>query len=234
MAAVVAVPATASVAGAAPAPRSSARGIVQDRAKAYGVVVKPRSTWATEAAPPAGLATERAVNVLLVHHSDSPNSYPADAVPATLRGFWRFHTGPDKGWPDIAYNFFVDRFGGVWEGRSGSLLAPVVGSATGGNQGHSQLICLIGNHSVAAPSGAAVLSLTRLLAALADRYDLLADPVATSAFVSRGSNRWPVGATVTSRSIEGHRSMSMTSCPGDAAFALLPEIRLGVQALRRP
>ncbi len=55
------------------------------------------------------------------------------------------HTGPDKGWPDIAYNFMVDRFGQIFEARAGSLAGPVAGSATGGNQGFSQLCCFLGH-----------------------------------------------------------------------------------------
>ena len=200
---------------------------------AYGATINPRSLWVPAKQPvPTGLRTESAVKVLLVHHSDSPNTYAQAAVPGLLRGFLGYHTGPDKKWPDVAYNFFVDRFGGIWEGRSGSIRGPVAGSATGGNQGHSQLICLVGNHATEAPSDAAILSLSRLLAGLSDRYQLAADPDATTTFVSQGSNRWPTGSTVTTRSIEGHRAMSQTSCPGDAAFALLPRVRARVRDLR--
>ena len=120
----------------------------------------------------------------------------------------------------------------MWEGRSGSLASPVAGSATGGNQGHSQLVCLIGNFTDTRPSAAALDSLARLLAGLGARYGLSADPTATTTFVSKGSNRWPSGSKVELRSIEGHRAVSMTTCPGDAAFALLPHVRTRVQALR--
>jgi hypothetical protein len=199
----------------------------------YGLAINPRSSWAPAGRPaPAGLVEETTVHVLVVHHSDSTNTYAAGQVPGLLRGFWNFHTGPEKRWPDVAYNFFVDRFGGVWEGRSGSLERPVAGSATGGNQGSSQLVCLVGNHATEPPSAAAVESLARLLAGLEDRYALSADPEATTSFVSNGSNRWKTGRKVTLRAIEGHRAVSMTSCPGDAAFALLPEVRRRVRTLR--
>jgi N-acetylmuramoyl-L-alanine amidase len=200
----------------------------------FGVTVNPRSAWIPAKQPtPTGMRVESAVKVLLVHHSDSPNTYKAVAVPGLLRGFLGFHTGPEKKWPDVAYNFFVDRFGGVWEGRAGSLDGPVAGSATGGNQGFSQLVCLVGTFQKDAPPPAMLDSLERLLAGLSSHYSMSADPEATTTFVSLGSNRWPAGKTVTTRSIEGHRAMSQTTCPGDAGFATLPSVRTAVQKLRK-
>jgi hypothetical protein len=199
----------------------------------YGIAVNDRSMWVPQkAAKPAGLVVEDDVKVLLVHHSDSPNTYKQTAVPGILEGFRQFHMGPEKKWADIAYNFFVDRFGGVWEGRFGSLTSPIIGSASGGNQGHSQLVCLVGNFATEFPSKEMTHSLARVLSALSETYGLDSDPEATSTFVSRGSNRWAEGKKVVTRSIEGHRAMSMTSCPGDAAFEVLSKIRADVQTLR--
>ncbi|MGY2126966.1 peptidoglycan recognition protein family protein [Blastococcus sp. SYSU DS0617] len=161
---------------------------------------------------------------LIVHHSASPNGYASEGVPRVLRGFHAFHTGPEKGWPDVAYNFFVDRFGVVWEGRAGSLDGPVLPDATGGSQGFSQIACFIGDHSTEAPTPEAQRSMTLLLAALAGRYGIDPRPGATAGFVSRGSNKWPAGAPVTAATISGHRDMSLTSCPGDAAYPLVRDI----------
>jgi hypothetical protein len=60
-----------------------------------------------------------------------------------------------------------------------------------------------------------------LLAWLAERYGIDPRPGATASFVSRGSNRWPAGASVTTATITGHRDMSKTACPGDAAYHLV-------------
>jgi hypothetical protein len=67
----------------------------------------------------------------------------------------------------VAYNFFVGPDGTVWEGRAGSLNGPVIADATGGNQGFSQLVCLLGNFESTPPTAAAQDSLVRLLAHLA-------------------------------------------------------------------
>ena len=235
----VSLAATVAIPGAGPATSTT----TPDRAplpvqpptwdNAYGVSVTPRSGWVPAKAPVVkNLDVEASVAVLVVHHSETSNDYSAEEVPKVLRSFRNYHMSRKKGWPDVAYNLFVDRFGGVWEGRTGSLTAPVAGSATGGNQGCSQLVCLIGNHHTVPPSEAALASLTGVLAALADRYSLPVEPDATTEFESRGSTRWPAGMIVRTRSIEGHRAMSMTSCPGNAAFQLLPIVSAEVHRLR--
>ena len=190
-----------------------------------GVTITPRSSWGGDLTPRGPLPAEAPgdVRVLLVHHPVSAHRDPAADVPGLLRGIHAFHTGAEKGWPDIAYNFFVDAFGGVWEGRTGSIDAPVMGSATGGSQGFAQLCCFVGDHQTVAPTGAAQASMVALLAWLAGRYGIDPSPGATTTFTSRGSQRWPAGTSVTTATIAGHREMSSTVCPGDAAFVLVRE-----------
>ncbi|WP_051515630.1 peptidoglycan recognition protein family protein [Candidatus Blastococcus massiliensis] len=203
--------------GALPRGASAAPGLT-------GLDVRPRSAWAQGLPTPSPLPQEQDVRFLIVHHSASPNGYAPDAVPGVLRGFHGFHTGADKGWPDVAYNFFVDRFGVVWEGRAGSLEGPVLPDATGGSQGFSQIACFIGDHSTEPPTPEAQRSMILVLAALAERHGIDPSPGATTNFVSRGSNRWPAGAAVTASTIAGHRDMSETTCPGEAAYPLVRDV----------
>ncbi len=191
-----------------------------------GMDVRPRAAWAQGIPAPQSLPQERSEDVrfMIVHHSASPNNYGADDVPGVIRGFHSFHTGPDKGWPDVAYNFFIDRYGGVWEGRAGSLTRPVIPDATGGSQGFSQICCFIGDHTAEPPTDQARGAMTLLLAALAERYSIDPRPGVTTTFMSRGSNKWPVGSTVTTATIAGHRDMSQTNCPGDAAYPLVRDV----------
>ena len=60
----------------------------------------------------------------------SGNTYTAAQVPAVLRSIQAYHQDA-QGYNDIAYNFVVDRFGRIWEGRAGGITNVVVG-------GHSQ------------------------------------------------------------------------------------------------
>lgn len=191
-----------------------------------GGAVIPRSTWGGDLAPAGVIPPEPDVRYLLVHHSVDPgNDYGEADVPGILRAFFGFHTSAAKGWPDLAYNFLVDRFGRVWEGRTGSLAGPVAGDATGGNQGFDQLCCFIGNHQVAEPAPAAFAAMATLLGALARRSGIALGDGAVTTFTSRGSNRHPAGSQVTTPTIAGHRDMSRTQCPGDTVAARLPELR---------
>ncbi len=187
--------------------------------------IRPRSQWGGGLPPTGQLEVERRADVrfLLVHHTQEPgNNYGTGDVPDLLRGIYRYHTSATKGWPDVAYNFFVDRYGRVWEGRTGSLQAPVMASATGGSQGFAMLACFLGDHEAAPPTAAARSAMIRLLAYLADEYAIDTATGATAHFISRGSNRWPRGRRVTTPTISGHRDMSLTTCPGRYVY---PDVR---------
>jgi hypothetical protein len=187
---------------------------------APGLGIVPRSEWAPDLVPTGPVPDEPDVRFLLVHHSVNANGYDEDQVIGLLRSIHRFHTG-ERGWPDIAYNFFVDRFGRAWEGRTGSIERPKAGDATGGSQGFAQLCCFLGDHSVEPPTAAAQATMGTLLGWLADRSQVDLSPGATTGFVSRGSNLHPAGTTVTTPTLAGHRDMSRTACPGDAAQGLV-------------
>ena len=167
-------------------------------AVAPGLDIWPRSAWA-DGRPPLGPIEQEDVRFLLVHHTASSNSYSESGAIDIMRGAYDLHTGPDKGWPDVAYNFFVDRFGRVFEARAGSIDGAVVADATGGSQGFAQLVCIIGNFTSEMPSASALSSAGRVLAWMADRFEIDTRPGSTVDFVSRGSNLWPVGTPVVAR-----------------------------------
>jgi hypothetical protein len=193
--------------------------------------VLPRDAWGADL-PPRGAINAETVQFLLVHHTASSNTYPTGGAAEVLRQTSAFHTSPAKGWPDVCYEFFVDHDGIVYEGRAGALAGPVAADATGGSQGFAQLVCLIGDFSSVDPTAAMTASLTKVLAWLADRYGIDTSPGATTTFVSRGSQRYSAGTTVTSSTIAGHRDMSYTECPGDTVYFGLDQLREHVHAQR--
>lgn len=201
-----------------------------------GPEILPRSAWAGPDRPPGPLLDEAPgdVRFLLVHHSVNDNAYGEEAVAGLLRSIYDTHTR-DKGWPDVAYNFFVDRFGRIWEGRAGSAERPVRGDATGGSQGFALLCCSLGDHRTEPPSPPARDAFVALLAHLAEREGVDVTPGATATFTSRGSNLHPAGTVVTTPTIAGHRDMSATECPGDAAYGWVTgELRTAVAERRAP
>lgn len=185
--------------------------------------VLPRTRWAGDLVPVGSLANEDDVRFILIHHTASGNDYGRDETAEEIRNFYRLHIGPGRGWSDVAYNFLVDRFGRIWEGRDGSLDRAVRGDATGGSQGFALLCALIGDHHDKPVSEEAATALIRLVAWLGERHGIDTTPGSEVAFVSRGSNRWPAGTKVVTTTIAGHRAMSLTSCPGDAAYTLITE-----------
>lgn len=201
-----------------------------------GLAVRPRDQWGGDLLPRGPMGVED-VRFLLVHHTATSNTITSQR--SLIRGVFSFHTGPQKQWNDVAYNFFVGPDGTVWEGRAGSLDGPVVADATGGNQGFSQLVCLLGNFESTPPTAAAQDSLVRLLAHLAVAYELSTWKDSEATFVSRGSNKLPRGTAVSTPVISGHRDVTFTACPGDRAYDLLDEWRSRVHpvvsaARRRP
>ncbi len=190
-----------------------------------GLSIYPRDAWGADLPPKRALIQETP-QFLLVHHTAGTDQDPRGQIRAT----YAWHTSAAKGWPDVCYEFFVDRDGGVWEGRQGAMWHPVVADATGGSQGFAQLVCLIGEFTSVAPTAAAQASLVKVLAWLADRWDIDVSAGATTTFTSRGSQKWKAGTVVTTPTIAGHRDMSYTACPGDQLYALIPDLRTRVIA----
>ncbi|NNE96515.1 MAG: hypothetical protein HKN24_10850 [Acidimicrobiales bacterium] len=217
-------------------PIPAAANYLRAAARQDSFTIRPRTDWAGDGRLPTGPLEPEDVRLIVVHHTLIPNNgYSQDQVAKLLRDIYDFHTGPEKGWPDIAYNFMVDQFGDIWEARHGSLDGPVRGSATGGNQGYSQLCCFLGDLSGTPPTERASASMSWLLATLADRYDIDTAPDATVTVDSLGSSRYAAGESMTLSTLSGHRDVSLTACPGEAGYAYLQQTLPGlVNAQRTP
>jgi hypothetical protein len=157
-----------------------------------------------------------------VHHTANSNDYAELDVPALLRGMYRYHT-KNLGWSDLAYNFLIDQFGTVWQGRAGGAARLVRGAHTLGFNSHSCGIAVIGNFELVAPSAAVKKALVGLAAWKLDAYGL--DPMGTAQVVSEGSDKFAPGRSVELPVIDGHRDTNETACPGENLYAALPGIR---------
>jgi flagellar hook assembly protein FlgD len=167
----------------------------------------------------------------VVHHTAGTNSYTAAQSAAIVRGIQRYHVLAN-GWNDIGYNFLVDKYGQVFEGRGGGIDRNVVGAHAEGFNTGSTGVSILGTYSSSRISRAARSALVKLLAWRLDVAHV--DPLGGLTWISGGNPEYPAGTPIKLRTIAGHRDTGPTSCPGNALYAQLPGIRASVAAWGGP
>ena len=191
--------------------------------------------WATANSGCASgpISASGGVKYAVVHHTVNANTYDADDVPAMLASIYTYHTGTN-GWCDTAYNFIVDRFGRIWEGRSGGITKPIVGGHAQGFNTGSFGVSFLGQFepgaspTAAEPSSQATAAAARLIGWKLGLYGI--DPTGTVSVTSGGSNRWPKGTVLTLNRVIGHRDVGYTACPGASLYNKLPAMRTAAKA----
>jgi hypothetical protein len=185
-------------------------------------VIFSRAQWgADERMRDAGSLHYGEIHAGFVHHTVNANNYSRSDVPSLIRGIYAYHT-QSKGWSDVGYNFLVDRFGQIWEGRYGGVDRPVVGAHTLGYNDDAFAMSAIGNFEEARPPQAIIDAYARLFAWKLSLHGIRAD----------STRQW-----VTSKyfqAINGHRDAGQTACPGKYLYARIPDIRREAAALQRP
>jgi len=152
-----------------------------------------------------------AVRMAFVHHTDNANNYGPGDGPALVRSIYYFHTH-GQGWCDIGYNFLVDRYGQVFEGRYGGITRPVIGAhALGFNTG-STGVALIGTFQEENVPSAMYSALRSLL-----NWKLAYHGINPSSSVVASGRVVPA--------LAAHRDVNNTDCPGNLAYGLLPRLR---------
>ncbi|MGY1682445.1 N-acetylmuramoyl-L-alanine amidase [Geodermatophilus sp. SYSU D01176] len=162
------------------------------------------------------------IKAATLHHTAGSNSYTADQVPAILRSTYTYHAR-SLGWGDIGYNVLVDKFGRIWEGRSGGLASTVVGAHAGGFNTSTFGVSMMGNYDVVDTPQAMVDSVAAIIAWKFSLYGV--DPRGTTTLTSGGTDKYPAGARATLPTVFGHIDTKSTACPGRYGYARLGEIR---------
>ena len=183
--------------------------------------VVPRSAWGAneEITKPAGFAS--AVRFVVIHHTAGTNAYTRSQSAAIVRAIQLFHVRTN-GWNDVGYNFLVDRFGQVFEGRAGGADRPVIGAHAEGFNTGSVGIAVLGTYGDEGISAAARAAIERLVAWRLDVAHV--DPLSAVSSLSGGNPRFAAGTAVRLRAVSGHRDTGFTSCPGTALYGQLPAI----------
>jgi hypothetical protein len=162
-----------------------------------------RSEWGAHT-PPEPYNSHRP-EAIVVHHSWLPTQehYARTGGAESVEGIQRFHMfDPTRGWNDVGYHYLIGPDGLVFAGRPPG----VVGAHAVPNTGKVG-ICMIGNHDPdgAAPTAEAWRALEKLVASLADRFDI---PMTE---------------------LYGHRNFSYKTCPGDLVYERFSELRMEVR-----
>jgi hypothetical protein len=101
----------------------------------------------------------------IVHHTASTNSYTPEEAPAQMRNLYAYFT-KSLNYADMGYNFLVDKYGTIYEGRSGctygdancdSAAMPAQGAHTAGLNANTFGVSAIGNYDVLAPENPAAM-----------------------------------------------------------------------------
>jgi hypothetical protein len=167
----------------------------------------------------------------VVHHTAGQNVYSASESAAIVRSIQLYHV-KGNGWNDIGYNFLVDRYGKVFEGRGGGVDRNVVGAHAEGFNTGSVGVAVLGEYGSTSVPKAAEDALARVLAWRLDLAHL--DPLGTLSHLSGGNARFPGGLPVFLRTVSGHRDAGFTDCPGNTLYARLGAIAAAAQRAGLP
>ncbi len=205
---------------------SVARTLAPDAAEAQAgrPAMVSRQDWGASRCTPRRRPDYGQVKAAFVHHTVNSNDYSREEAPDVVLGICLFHRNTN-GWDDVGYNFLVDRFGTIYEGRAGGTDAAVVGAQAQGYNAQSTGIANLGTFTSVRQTPEAIRAVARII-----RWKLPLHGAPTTGrvtLVSTGgsSNRYPAGRSVSLQRVSGHRDTGATSCPGEALYAQLPEIR---------
>ncbi len=184
-----------------------------------------RADWGADESLRCGTPQyDNGVRAAVVHHTAGSNDYLPQDSAGIVKAIYTYHS-KTLGWCDIAYNALVDKYGQVFEGSAGGLTKPVEGFHTGGFNRNTWGVAMIGNFDDVPPTPIQLRTMGQLLGWRLgmDRVD----PKGTVALESAGSHytTFPAGAVATLPTIFTHRDVGNTDCPGNAAYALMDEIR---------
>jgi hypothetical protein len=206
-------PTHAMAAPAGPARTTAARGTATRRPAIYS-----RAQWGAAESLRDGFSGYGEITGSFVHHTVNANDYSAAEVPSILRAIYAYHV-QGRGWSDIGYNFLVDRFGRVWEGRWGGVGRPVIGAHTLGYNEEAFAVSAIGNFESTRPSQAMLAAYARVLA-----WKLSLHGVEPDARVRIDGDAFAA--------VNGHRDAASTACPGRYLYARLATIRAAAAGIQ--
>jgi uncharacterized protein with LGFP repeats len=143
---------------------------------------------------------DRTIRAAIVHHTAGANNYSSSQSAAQVRGIYAYHV-KTRGWCDIGYNFLVDKYGTIFEGRYGGIWNVVHGAHARSWNTDTVGIAMMANFETAEPTSVTLNSVAKVLA-----------------WKLEGFYRNPTGrVTLAGKNIKviaRHGDVIMTACPG--------------------
>ena len=184
-----------------------------------------RAEWGADESLRCGTPQyDNGIRAAVIHHTAGSNDYSPLESAGIVKAIYTYHSKTLR-WCDIAYNALVDKYGQVFEGTAGGLTKAVEGFHTGGFNRNTWGVAMIGNFDDVPPTPIQLRTVGRLLGWRLGMDGV--DPKGTVALESAGSHytTFPAGAIANLPTIFTHRDVGNTDCPGNAAYALMDEIR---------
>ncbi|VEI16134.1 N-acetylmuramoyl-L-alanine amidase [Actinomyces viscosus] len=164
---------------------------------------------------------------VVVHHTAGTNSYSAGQSASIVRGIYYYHA-VTLDWGDIGYNFLIDKYGTVFEGRSGSTTAPAgrmsVGAHARGVNTGTMGLSMMGDYSSVSPSDTQLSSVGKMAGWFLKRAGVT-DANGWAGLHVWTTERYQAGSTISMPRILGHRDVGYTTCPGNVGYSKLGTIR---------
>ena len=222
-------PAAASVAAPATVPVVAPAATT---ANGLPVAVTTRAEWGANASYMSWDPEYARAGHVVVHHTAGTNSYSAGQSASIVRGIYYYHAVV-LDWGDIGYNFLVDKFGTVFEGRSGSVAAPAgrmsIGAHARGVNTGTMGISMMGDYSAVSPSDAQLSSVGKMAGWFLKRAGI-SDVAGWAGLHVWTTERYQAGSTISMPRILGHRDVGYTTCPGNVGYSRLGAIRTIAQS----
>ncbi|MDF2143817.1 FG-GAP-like repeat-containing protein [Knoellia sp. p5-6-4] len=200
------------------APASSAS------AAALTPAIITRAQWGADESLRGATTYNTTVKAVVIHHTAGSNDYTAATAAAQVRGIYAYDTR-GLGWSDIAYNFLVDKYGRIYEGRAGSITRAVRGAHAMGFNTDTMGVAALGNYETASAPAVMVDALAKVAGWKLSQYGV--DPSASTRLTSQGGTgaKFAKGVTATLPTVNAHQNTSYTLCPGRYLYPQMATLR---------
>ncbi|WP_290342032.1 N-acetylmuramoyl-L-alanine amidase [Corynebacterium auris] len=165
------------------------------------------------------------VTAATVHHTAGSNNYTEAQAPGIVRGIWNYHAN-QLGWGDVGYNAMVDKFGNIYEGRTGGLDRGVQGAHVGGFNQNTWGVSMLGNYEQVRPTPAALQAMGEIIGWKAAVAGF--DPNGRGYHFAESNfsgSRYNAGQGAYFPNINAHRDFHFNACPGDFLYNEMGTIR---------